>query len=173
MGFVDYMFQRHDEYFEPTLVDFWETLVSSILDDGLKLSENAAVRVVAGNPGTYFGSGSGAKLEGRWTDVPADGVWCGVRAGYSENHWQPVLVKVDGDSRFVLDLHDWNEWKWALLARGLAVGKPEVCERTNVAVTFSYPLPDEVTRLMHLIADSRKGWTWNVPQELPELWAVS
>ena len=172
VGFVDYLLQRNEKFYAPTLVDFWETLVSAILDDGLQLSADAAVRVVAGRPGTYFGRGRGAKPDGRWIEVPSNGIWCGVRAGYSESHWQPVLVRVDGERRFALDLHDWNEWKWALLARGRALGNPELSERNDTVVTFTYPLPDEITRLMHLVADSRSSWKWNVPQELPDIWAA-
>ena len=171
-GFVEYLLQRNDKCCTPGLVEFWETLVGAIEDDGLQLSVDAQVRTVEGCSGAYFGRGDREKPDGRWTAMSSDGVWCGVRAGYSDSHWQPVLVKVDGERRLALDLHDWNEWKWTLLARGHALGNPEHSERTGTKVSFSYPLPDDITRLLLLVADSRKSWTWSVPQDLPELWAV-
>ena len=173
LGFVEHLLRRNGKSSAPTLENFWEVLIGTMADDGLQLSADAAVRVVAGCPGDYFGTGVGAKPEGRWTAAPFDGIWCGVRAGYSEKHWQPILLKVDGEQRVALDLYDFDEWKWALLARGLALTNPERSKRTGDTVAFSYPLPEDIIRLLLLVAESRSGWTWKVPRDVPDVWTLS
>ena len=172
-GFVEHLLRRNGKSSAPTLENFWEVLIGAMADDGLQLSADAAVRVVAGCPGEYFGTGVRAKPEGRWTATPSDGIWCGVRAGYSEKHWQPILLEVDGEQRVALDLYDFDEWKWALLARGIALKNPERSERIGDTVAFSYPLPDDIIRLLLLVAESCSGWTWKVPQDVPDVWTLS
>ena len=172
LGYVKHLLRRRPSVEAASLEDLWQALVSAMASDGGQVSEDVELRAVTGSPGDYFGSGTGPRLEGRWTNDPPEGLWCGLRKGYSEKHWRRTLVEVSGDRRRVFDLYDDDEWCWALLARGLHLGAPEVAERQGDSVTFTYPLPRDLERLMSLLSEGRQGWTWVVDERIPDHWSV-
>ncbi len=171
-GYVPHLLRRSPNCTDVSLSEFWRTL-SAALDTGAQpLSSDAVVRAVAGEAGAFFGSSRGAQPTGRWTETPPDGVWCGARKGYGETQWRPILLSVDGETRRVIDLYDFTEWRWALVARGEAISAPEVVARDDEdVVRFSYPLPDDVLRLMCLVARRVGAWAWRIPDELPDVWS--
>lgn len=169
-GYVEHLLRRSPASQQPTLTAFWEVLSDEMADTGLLLSDEADVRAVVGNPGEYFGRGDGSTPTGRWSDTPPDGLWCGIRKGYSDVHWRPILIAVEGDQRRSLELYDFTEWRWALLARGRALDEPELAERKGDLVSFTYQLPDDILRLMRLVGHHQSGRNWKVPAGMPEFW---
>lgn len=170
-AYVEHLIRRSPENQTTSLVEFWEVLTGEMADMGLSLSDDAEVRAVVGKPGGFFGQRDATPPTGRWTDTPPDGFWCGIRKGYSDVHWQPILLVVDGEHRRSLELYDFTEWKWALLARGRALGEPEIAKRNGDLVSFTYQLPDDLLRLMRLIGNHQGKWNWKIPVGISELWS--
>lgn len=147
------------------LGDFWATLTSSLRHDGLPL-DAAQMRAVVDPPGAhdgYFGQHNQPTVSGRWKVNAPDGIWCGVRPGRNHNEWHPILIGVSGSEVQSLDLFDWDEWTWALLARGAALGAPERSEWKSGTLSFQYPIPAQYLRALRLIArPGDKRWTWTI-----------
>lgn len=171
--YVEHLLRRDPRTKDLSLIRYWHVLQDDLNNHGLPMAEDTEVRVVGEKPGTFFGNGKKLSVEGRWTTSPKDGVWCGLRKGYNENHWHPVLVNVTGENRRFIDLYDFDEWDWALLARGRAVGNEEAIERKDELVTFTFPIPYDIKRLMLLLGISlaHKSWSWKVPTNCPDYWS--
>lgn len=172
-GFIDYMTRRKKIEESPTIIDFWNLLNETITEEGLLLSEDAEIRIVRGEPGTYFGRHNSQNEEGRWTSSSEDGTWCGVRKGYQENHWRPCIVRISDDQRLVLDLFDFEEWNWALLARGISQEKPEIFKREGDTLSFTFPVPNHLKRLMFLVSNNNHKWNWDIPSGLDSTLTIS
>ncbi len=151
------------------LSDFWDVLVRALSQEGLPRGPNAELRTVSGEPGGYFGRHDAAKPEGRWSEDAQDGIWCGFRRGYGDSHWHPVLVAVDGHERRALDLYDQDEWRWALLARGAAVGAAEVVRREDQTVVFTFPIPIQLSAAMQLVGVRSGAWSWELHPGAPKV----
>jgi hypothetical protein len=153
------------------LEDFWDILTTALADEGLPLSADAQVRTVTGAPGDYFGRHDAPSAEGRWTENAPDGLWCAFRRGYTERHWHPAIVSVDGQERRALDLFDLDEWRWALLARGRKLRSDEVVSASEEEVGLSFPAPTQIQAAMDLIGVRSGPWSWEWPKGAPDLWA--
>lgn len=151
---------------------FWELLVDQLAVEGLVLGEDSEVRVLTGAPGSFFGRHDAAECDGRWSREADNGVWCAYRRGYSEQHWHPILLAVDGERRRGLDLYDADEWRWALLARGRAEHADEVVNRGDASVTLSFPPPLQLSAALDLLGHRTRAWGWAVPDDAPELWSL-
>ncbi len=158
---------RCDEF---GLSRFWELLVTEAAGHGLPLGDEGEVRVVAGEPGGFFGRHNAPDCEGRWTNDVPDGVWCAYRRGYSRAHWIPAIVVSDGSQRCTLDLYDGDEWRWALLARGRSSGTDERVERTDAQVRVSFPAPCQLVAAMDILGPRRGAWSWEVSPAAPDPW---
>lgn len=154
---------RHDQH---SLKDFWELLMVELAENGLTLGADAEVRAVGGFPGSYFGRHNVDVMEGRWQSDIEDGVWCAYRRGYSDAHWHPALVAVDGPRRRVLDLFDADEWRWALLAKGVSIGPKERVRLDGGAIYSSFPLPAQISTVLDLLGPRTK-WSWQVDGDIP------
>lgn len=141
---------------------FWATLIDDLAASGLPLSSDADIRALVGPAGGYFGDYSSPEPAGRWSGAPTDGVWLGVRRGYNEQHWHPIILRVAGASLTALDLFDFGELWWAVLARGLSTANREVVERAESNVRFTFPLPDQLRTAMDLLGPRTGAWSWDV-----------
>ena len=150
---------------------YWDSLLRSLTQEGLQIGEDAEVRVLSGSPGSFFGHYNSTDCEGRWSPMTEDGVWCGYRRGYGEVHWHPVIIAIDGRERRVLDLYDRDEWCWALLARGRAMGAPEQAYREGAKVKLSFPAPSQLLAAMDLLGPRARGWSWTLSSGAPDIWS--
>lgn len=151
---------------------FWDLLVSEMAERGQLMGEDAPVRLLAGSVNGFFGRYDSAEPEGRWAKCAADGVWCGYRRGYSDSHWQPALIEVDGNDRRSVDLFDADEWRWAVMARARAQGIDEVSTRANGQVSFTFPLPTQLSAAMDLIGVRSGAWSWSAESDAPDVWTL-
>ena len=156
---------------EVSLSQFWELLETTLADDGLPLSDEAVVRTVTGEPGTYFGRYSSDVCEGRWSDSAPNGVWCAYRRGYGGSHWHPIIMSVSGDARRGLDLFDADEWRWALLGRARRTGLHEHVERLNGVSRLSFPLPGQLAAAMDILGPRLEPWSWATESVASDPWS--
>ena len=152
------------------LRQLWDFLVQTVAAEGRPVSEEAPLRVLTGSPGSFFGKFHAPKDEGRWTTQAEDGVWCGYRKGYSDAHWYPVVVAIDGDERRIVDLYNHDEWRWAMLARAQATGVYEVIRESGDTVELTCPLPAQLYSAMTLLGPKLGAWTWKVPEGATRFW---
>ena len=155
-----------------SLARFWDLLEGALAKAGQSLDKDARVRAVVGESGGFFGKVFAETCEGRWTESAPDGVWCASRQGYGSAHLHPVLMQVSGQRRRTLDLYDWDEWRWALLARGCRLGEKEQIERRDNEVRMSFPPPLQLASAMDLLGPRRTAWTWEVAPDAPEPWQL-
>ena len=150
------------------LVAFWDQLSQAVSKEGLTLGPDAELRVVAGEPGMFFGGLRAPAPEGRWTDSPPEGIWCGYRRGHGEGRWLPALISVDEGRRRALDLFDDDEWRWALLGRSFALGPREVAQRTESEYRETWPLPAQLRAAMDIVGVPTGAWRWQVAEDAPD-----
>ena len=155
-----------------TLATFWEQLIDVASERWLQVDPDAEIRVLAGEPGGFFGRYAAATLEGRWRDAAPDGEWCAYRRGYGDAHWLPTLVSVDGNDRRAFDLFDEDEWRWALLARSRAIGPEEVIRHSGHEVHATWPLPGQLRAALDIVGVPSGRWRWQVTADAPDLWAL-
>lgn len=159
---------RNDEF---SLSQFWELLETTLADDGLPLGDEAEVRAVTGDPGTFFGRYHAEVCEGRWSDSAPNGVWCAYRRGYSAAHWHPILLSVNGDDRRGMDLFDMDEWRWALLGRARRFGLDEQVERIDGEIRLKFPVPRQLAAAMDILGPRRAPWSWVIGAGAPDPWS--
>ena len=147
---------------EVSLSQLWELLEATLADEGLPLGDEAEVRAVTGEPGSYFGRLNAERCEGRWSNSIPDGVWCACRRGYGEAHWHPIIVSVNGGERRALDLFDMDEWRWALLGRARWSRSDERVEWIDGEVRLGFPAPDQFAAAMDLLGPRCAPWSWVV-----------
>jgi hypothetical protein len=158
---------RSDQF---SLTRYWEILEASLVDEGLPAGSDAELRIVAGEPGGFFGSHDAVDIEGRWAQEVDYGVWCGFRRGYGDAHWHPVIVAADEGMYRLLDLHDRDEWHWALLARGFSLGPKEVVDRSSGSVGLTCPVPAQLRTAMSIVGARTGPWAWQFPPDAPDVW---
>jgi len=150
-----------------TLAELWATLRDVLQHDGQPL-DAGQLRAVIDPPSTdngYFGRHNQPTVSGRWKTVVPEGQWCAVRPGRNANEWHPVVIQVTGSEVRSLDLFDWDEWNWALLARGSAIGEPERASWSNGRLAFEYPAPTQYRRALRLLGrPGLKSWTWEISE---------
>lgn len=152
------------------LSGFWNVLATEAEDMAQPLSDEADVRAVVGEPGTYFGSHSAGDCEGRWRNDAGEGIWCAFRRGYGTNHWHPTILVVKGTRRRAMDLYNVDEWRWALLARGHSEGRPERVKQVDGRVQLTFPAPDQLIAMMDILGPREGPWSWAVDMSLPSPW---
>ena len=150
---------------EPSsLEDAWPALVAELSTNALPVPSTERLRVVAGAPGSYFGSPE--ESNGRWSMPLLDGAWVGVRPGQVPGHHIPILALVEDGAVSCVDLADDEERQWALVARGVSLHAREVAvaELGNgtwiIQCTF-WP-PRQVRRLLSVCGARTGTWRWEV-----------
>jgi hypothetical protein len=148
-----------------TITEYWAALTSSLQHEGNPL-DATLLRAVVQPPGTqngFFGRHNVPAVSGRWTAAAPDGTWCAVRPGRNPNEWHPIVVTVTGPEVRALDLYDWDEWNWALLARGAAIGTPERSTWQDDFLAFEFPIPKQFVRALRLLGGpAERRWTWRL-----------
>lgn len=166
-GYRRHLARRTGGTGDGALAEFWATLTASLRHDGQPL-DAAQLRAVVDPPGTHegrFGRYNQPAVSGRWKTAVPDGTWCAVRPGRSANEWHPILIRVTGTEVQSLDLFDWDEWNWALLARGRAIGAPERATWEAGTLSFEHPVPAQFQRALRLLgAPGAWAWTWDVTE---------
>lgn len=147
------------------LHDYWASLSASLQQQGQPIGlEN--VRILSlppGPPNHFFGQVSAPAVAGRWTRTVGDGIWCAARPGRNEQHWHPILLHVGEGKGRSFDLFDWDEWNWALLARGRAVSAPERQNWSSDMLAFEHPVPAQFVRALKLLGcEGERKWTWSI-----------
>jgi hypothetical protein len=146
----------------PAVHALWSALAEGFERFAMPISDPSRCAVVAGDAGGYFGRSDA--YDGRWRRPAdaADGVWCGVLRGYGDQHQRPVIAEVRGGSvTGVMELFDFDEFRWALVARGVATGRHEVAQMAGDQVAFTFPLPAQWQRLGALCKSEK--WRWTPP----------
>lgn len=150
-----------------TISEYWAALTSSLQHEGNPL-DATRLRAVVEPPGAqspFFGRHNLPAVTGRWTTAVPDGIWCAVRPGRNPNEWHPIVATVAGPEVRALDLYDWDEWNWALLARGTAIGAPERSTWRDDMLAFEYPIPKQFVRALRLLGGpGERRWTWRLSE---------
>lgn len=164
-GYRRHLARRTSGTGDGVLTELWSILSSAVRHDGQPL-DAALVRAVVDPPGSnhgHFGRHNQPQLSGRWKAAAPDGTWCAVRPGRHPNEWHPILVRVAGAEITSLDLFDWDEWNWALLARGVANGAPERSTWVSGTLSFEHPVPAQFLRALRLLGiPGKSAWTWQL-----------
>jgi len=167
-GYRRHLARRTSGTGDGRLTEFWSILSSAARHDGQSL-DAALLRAVVDPPGSSdgrFGRHNQPQLSGRWKAAAPDGTWCAVRPGRNPNEWHPILVRVAGAEVTSLDLFDWDEWNWALLARGVANGAPERSTWASGTLSFEHPVPAQFMRALRLLGVPGKwAWTWQLTDD--------
>ena len=162
-GFRVHLARRLGGQADGTIREFFSTLSSVVRHEGNPL-DPTLLRAVVDPPGThqgFFGRHSLPEPSGRWSTMVPDGTWCGVRPGRNPNEWHPIFAAVEHNKVQALDLFDWDEWNWALLSRGIALGAPERSGWINGVHAFEHPIPTQFVRALRLIGGPGvRAWTW-------------
>lgn len=149
------------------LTDLWMTLLQALEDRGLPGGGQATSwRILAGLPGEFYGTHDADQPRGRWShpSVAGDGFWLATHPLPAENRWLPALLRIDGGQvRQVLLLQNWEEWRWALLARSCAMGYPEkIIPQNEGMLQLTFPAPLQVRAVLTLCATHIIGWQWRL-----------
>lgn len=167
-GYRRHLDRRTRSQTQGALSELWPVLCAALEHEGLPI-DPAKLRALVAPPGTangYFGRYNQPAVSGRWSTQAPDGQWCAVRPGRNANEWHPILIDVAGSDIRALDLFDWDEWNWALLARGLVLGAPERQHWNETMLSFEHPVPDQVVRALRLLGGpSARAWTWDLDPE--------
>jgi hypothetical protein len=159
-GWLDYI-ERRRAGSGGQLYGLGEILKEGLEEFGAPVSDAARYALIGGTPGEFFGRPE--RRDGRWRpgDVAPDGTWCGVVKGYGERHLRPVVVEAKG-GRVVrsLDLFDFDELRWALLARG-CTDRYEVIRVVEGGLEMTFPWPSQWRRVAALCRT--EGWRWMLP----------
>lgn len=150
-----------------TISEYWAALASSLQHDGNPL-DATRLRAVTEPPSaqsSFFGRHNLPAVTGRWTTTVPNGTWCAVRPGRNPSEWHPIIASVAGSQVQALDLYDWDEWNWALLARGRALGAPERSTWQNHNFAFEFPIPKQFVRALRLLGGpGERSWTWRLSE---------
>ncbi len=144
---------------------FWRLLRSGFEEQAAPATGARGVRVIAGEPGQFFGRSHIG--EARWRDAGGaeDGIYCGARPGYQDEHLHPALVEIrGGEPARMMDLYDWDEQRWALLARGEHLGAPERLRLEPGVISQTCQLPHQLLTALQCLCEQDK-WAWRCPQE--------
>lgn len=149
------------------LAGFWVLLQASLDREGAPIDRHR-VRALVHPPGHgngFYGHHAKPGPEGRWSaEIPA-GTWCAVRPGRNASEWHPIIVSAEENGCRALDLYDWDEWTWALLARGAAVGQPERMSVTGALLQFEHPIPRQFIRALRLLGGAGpRPWSWEMSE---------
>jgi hypothetical protein len=151
----------------------WEAGLRQLAHDGSSTQDATAYRILRGPPGGLFGNGRGAEPSGRWGAAEEDGTWCALRRGYSDEHWHPALLSVQGGAPHrALDLPGHDALNWLVLARGLALGAPEEVRLAPGLVRLTFRPPAQLERVLELLGERTGSWEWHVPPGTERAWDV-
>jgi len=119
-------------------------------------------------PGDFFGSKLKPK-NSRWVSCNQldEGIYVGAQLGQNENHWIPLLIRIQNDACRSLELHFRNDAtanidlrNWLLIALGVRNQQKEVIildhEASKLQCTF--PIPLGIQKILYLIGEPTEKW---------------
>lgn len=166
-GFSHHVKRRAGTSADVRLAGFWSFLQASLEQHGAPIDPHH-VRVLVHPPGSgsgFYGHHARPGPEGRWSAEIPTGTWCAVRPGRNPSEWHPIIVAAEETGYRSIDLYDWDEWTWALLARGAAVGQPERMTVTDTLLQFEHPIPKQFIRALRLLGgEGPRPWSWEVSE---------
>lgn len=167
-AYLDQLRRRSGDSSPASLADFWAFLTGVIEREGAPV-DLQHVRALVHPPGHrdgFFGHHNRPGSEGRWSAAVPPAIWCAVRAGRNANEWHPILLDARGDAPRAIDCYDWDEWSWALRARGIAMGAPERMRVNGCTIQFEQPIPRQFQRALMLLGSAgERPWAWDLSAE--------
>jgi hypothetical protein len=146
-----------------------EWYINRLDTDGSPLRiESSMIMGVEHRPGEFFGS-ERKRERSRWVSCNQlkDGIYVGAQPGQNENHWVPLLIRVQGTTGRTIELHCRNEGaanadlrSWLLIAIGVKNERKEVISIDSQAnlVQGTFPLPSAVRRVLCLLGEPTGKW---------------
>jgi len=167
-GFVRSLAHR-DTAADGPVAAIWDALVREVQHRNLQISNLSGVRALTSPPGGFFGQPDGVPEKlGRWGPPTEEGVWLARRQGHGQ-HQQSLVIQVSSKEQVVsLDLYDEEDFRWALIARGCALGERELItaakDAHGIVLRATFPLPGHATRALRLLGHrpNEKGWSWRI-----------
>ena len=167
-AYLDHLGRRSGDAAPAALADYWAYLTGLVEREGAP-ADLKHVRAVVHPPGHrdgFFGHHNRPGSEGRWSAAVPAGVWCAVRVGRNANEWHPIVIDACSDAPRAIDCYDWDEWTWALRARGVATGAPERMRVSGLTMQFEHPIPLQFQRALRLLGSAgERPWSWDLPPE--------
>ena len=166
-AYLEHLRRRSGEGAPVGLADFWAYLTGLVEREGAPV-DTQHVRALVHPPehrDGFFGHHNRPGSEGRWSATVPSGIWCAVRAGRNANEWHPIVIDAR-DAPRAIDCYDWDEWSWALRARGVATGAPERMKICGCTIQFEQPIPLQFQRALRLLGSAGgRAWSWDLPPE--------
>lgn len=153
----------------PSLQDFWHILRSKLRESEVTSDDDYALRLVGGVAGEFFGRYSSESPQGRWKhpNELCDGEYFGARRGFQDNDWRFLMIEVvHGRVGRVLQLEDYEEFKWGVLARGLAYDEEEKTYVSDSQIRVTFPPPKQLERILNLYGWRESSWAWRLEAPL-------
>lgn len=133
----------------------------------LRLDATRILAVVP-RPGDFFGSERNPG-NSRWAscDGLGDGLYIGAQPGRNQNHWLPLLVRIQGAVGRTIELHCRNNAvanadlrNWLLIALGARNGHKEIIaiDRQANEVQGTFPLPIMLRKILCLTGEATGKW---------------
>lgn len=156
----------------PTAAAAWRALARWGSEGALPVSDLDAVQIVGPAPGDFLGRAF-SEDRSRWGPPATPGTWLGRRRGYEETgHTHGVLVTVGADGSVLSrDLFGAEDFSWALVVRGNAMGAPEIVQvrqdqdPSRLTLQCTFPPPVQVWRALSLCGRSSGPWRWSIPED--------
>lgn len=134
--------------------------------------ESTNILAVDHRPGDFFGS-ERKPMNSRWIpcDQLGEGIYVGAQPGQNENHWIPLLIRIQKNTSRTLELHCRNNAaantdlrNWLVVALGAKNQQKEVIvldhEASEVQCTF--PIPSAMRKILCLIGEPTGIWRYAV-----------
>ncbi|EMI19542.1 hypothetical protein RMSM_03531 [Rhodopirellula maiorica SM1] len=159
---------------EPTdgiesLADLLEWQIAKLDQEGLPLFlDETKVFAIDHSPGGFFGKVR-VPEGGRWTSPTqlGEGIYIGAGPGQNQQHWIPILLRIDGSQSKSVSLNCRNDAtatyelrNWLLIALGHQSGKNEVviADHESEKIRFTFPAPSHAIRILKLAGEPSANW---------------
>lgn len=152
-----------------SLDELLDWYVNQLDTDGSPLRlDSSKILAVDHRPGDFFGSERKTE-NSRW--VPCnqlnEGIYVGAQPGQNENHWIPLLIRIEKDASRTLEIHCGNNpaanidlRNWLLVAIGARNQKKEIVFLDDEAgeVQCTFPIPATMNRTLCLLCEPTGIW---------------
>ena len=148
----------------------WQSIERALGAEAPPIHDPDQVRLIGGAPGDFFGGTAPDAIEnsvGRWlrTRDLGPGVYLGARPSHGRR-WLPSAFSWDGAGALRhIDLWGWEEFSWALLSRGAALGVMErIVRDKGTSHTRTFPAPMQLDRLLQVLTspDAERAWSFQI-----------
>lgn len=130
--------------------------------------ESTRILAVQHRPGEFFGSERHPN-NSRWVPCGrlSDGIYVAAQPAQHENHWSPLLIRIQGTAGKAIELHCRNDRaanadlrNWLLIALGEKNGQKEIIAIDSQAneVQGTFPLPSTMRKILGLIGEPTGKW---------------